>query len=65
MTEHYTRNTVSVTKTPIQLALEAGLEVKVREGLVVVRCTEETAKYLASEHVQIAVGPFCLSLIHI
>ena len=46
-------------KSPIQLALEACLPVKVKNGDVLVRCSDETAKYLASPHTEIRVGPFC------
>ena len=38
---------MSAAKAPLQLALEACLEVKVRDGEVLVRCTDATAKYLA------------------
>jgi hypothetical protein len=39
---------MTAAKAPFQLALEAGLEVKVRGGEVVVRCTDATAEYLAN-----------------
>lgn len=38
----------AVAKAPMQLALEACLEVKVSKGLVVVRCTDATANYLSN-----------------
>ncbi len=46
-------------KAPLQLALEAGLEIKVRKGEVLVRCSDATAKYLVSAHTAVDVGPFC------
>lgn len=46
-------------KEPIQLALEACLEVKVRNGEVLVRCTDATANYLAGPHLSYMAPLIC------
>ena len=40
-------------------ALDAGIPVKVPKGVEYVYVTDTTAKYLASPHAEIIIGPFC------